>query len=668
MQRAKSLKILLLSLILALSVILGVSLTKSVSASAESNGSQFFNYVVSEHVASDIKLENDLAVIPMKNGDTVQLKNQLVVDDFGVKFSMPENAESVELKVKTNSYYVTGNKSVDGKTFETQVEISLLLEVEGGNLVATYNGGAKTTIGAYTADMFATVTLKLNDNYLDATVNGTIVPASNQVYYKVRNIDKVVANVGFGVKTAESFAEDVNLKVEYLDQKVSQTTGEYKQTFVLNNGDLQAEAYPRFSLNDSFFARKDSSQDILVKDGEIYTLTPHLYSVTNHYNTVNTKLVVTGFEDNIWVGEGTSSRKISFNMDSVSDMAFSFVDSEGAKTFESYQVKVVNKANDTLAPVYITDADALESFNAALEKNLKTEYDVNGEKEEHYIRVGEGQYLELPSMENLVKDDLCAYSDLSYTINYKNLTESSSYSANMKIPVQFAGKYVFYIVFADKSDNTMKSEDFYKVEEDEVTPVYGVYQDYIFDFEISDDAPMTIKTSSQGAGFKGVEYTASPFTITASAYTTSYKLYYSATNIKAEDAGWVEILSKSQLSAGKTSVDFSREELEKIAYNGNLTFTPDRLGYYKLVCEVNSSNSERSISDSVIIQVKEEPKVVKPDSKWLQNNVWSVVFWSIGSVCLVAIIVLLCIKPKTDVSEEPTEKKVKVKKEKKNKK
>jgi nucleoside recognition membrane protein YjiH len=92
------------------------------------------------------------------------------------------------------------------------------------------------------------------------------------------------------------------------------------------------------------------------------------------------------------------------------------------------------------------------------------------------------------------------------------------------------------------------------------------------------------------------------------------------------------------------------------------------LGYYKLVCEVNSSNSERSISDSVIIQVKEEPKVVKPDSKWLQNNVWSVVFWSIGSVCLVAIIVLLCIKPKTDVSEEPTEKKVKVKKEKKNKK
>jgi hypothetical protein len=30
--------------------------------------------------------------------------------------------------------------------------------------------------------------------------------------------------------------------------------------------------------------------------------------------------------------------------------------------------------------------------------------------------------------------------------------------------------------------------------------------------------------------------------------------------------------------------------------------------------------------------------------------------------------VLLCIKPKTDVSEEPTEKKVKVKKEKKNKK
>ncbi len=664
MQRAKSLKILLLSLVLGVSMILGFTFMNNGTAKAESSSQKYFDYVVGEHVSSDIRLDNDVVVIPMKNGDTVEVSNQLVVDDFGVKFCIPKNATSVEMLVKTDSYYVTGNKSVDGTSFEKEVEISLLLSVEDNDLYATFNGGTKTHIKNRDGEeMFLSVNLKLENNFLQAKVNDVDVASSDAVYYKVRNVDKVVADVGFKVTTEESYTDDVELKIEYIDQKASDNSGNYKQTFVLTEGAIATQAYPRYSLNDSFFARKESSEEICVKDGEIYTLSPEIYSVTGYYNLVNTKLVAGGNENGVWIGEGTSSRKISFNVEGSGDREIAFVDSEATKTFENYSVKVKSLVEDDKAPTYIDDADALESFKSAFEKNLKTEYEVDDGKEEHYVRIGENQYVEIPSMENLVKDDLCSYSNMSYTVNYKNLTETSTYSSSLKVPVKFAGKYVFYVIFSDKSSNAMKSEDFYELDEDNVTPVYGKYGNFVFDFEIEDDAPMSIETSTQGAGYKGVQYTAGKFNITASSYSVSYKLYYSATNIKVGDEGWVEILSTSDISNGKTSDYFTEDELEAIAYDGSLTFTPDRLGYYKLVCDVDSSNSERSISESVIIEVKEEPTVVKPDSKWLQNNVWSVVFLSIGTLCLIAIIVLLCIKPKTETAEP--EKKVKVKKAKK---
>ncbi len=676
MKRAKSLKILLLSLVFAVSVIFGFSLMNLSTGVATSSNSKYFKYVESEHTVSDIVLEDSLVNIPMKNGDIVEVENKLIVDDFGIKFSVPQNAKSIKLVVKTDAYYVTGNKKVglESTTYEKQVENYLLLTNESGNLVAEYNGGSKVTIGAYSADMFAIVNLKLEDNFLKATVNGTSVSASSEIYYKVKNIDKVIASVGFEVETEESFTEDVTLKVEYIDQKVAVATGEYKQTFALTEGAIATEAYPRLTLSEGFFAgKKLAGFDNAVKDGEVYTVTPTVYSVTGFYKTSNTKLIEeTANADNIWIGNvSSSSKKLSFNKtESVDEMSVSFVaEADENKVFETYKVKVIGKAEDNKAPEYINDADALESFNEALKKSLKTEYDVNGTKEEHFIRIGEGKYLEIPSMFNLVQDDLCSYDNLSYTVNYKNLTESSSYASSMKVPVKYAGKYSFYVVFADKSSNAMNADDFYKTADDDVTPEYGKYEDYIFSFEISDDAPMTItKASSQGEGFKGVQYTATAFTITASAYTVSYKLYYSSSVIDVDADGWKQILSTSDVNSGLTSQDFTTEQLNNFAYNGSLTFTPTELGYYKIVCEVNSSNSERSISDAVVINVQSEPKVVKPDNKWLENNVWSVVFLSVGSVCLIAIIVLLFIKPKKETVEGEPEKKVKVKRQKKSKK
>ena len=79
------------------------------------------------------------------------------------------------------------------------------------------------------------------------------------------------------------------------------------------------------------------------------------------------------------------------------------------------------------------------------------------------------------------------------------------------------------------------------------------------------------------------------------------------------------------------------------------------------------SNSERAVSDSAVIVVTDEPTYVKPDSKWLQNNVWSVVFLSVGTLCLIGIIILLCIKPKTATTESDNVKVKVIRSKKKNK-
>ena len=97
---------------------------------------------------------------------------------------------------------------------------------------------------------------------------------------------------------------------------------------------------------------------------------------------------------------------------------------------------------------------------------------------------------------------------------------------------------------------------------------------------------------------------------------------------------------------------YDYDDIQAINYNGELTFTPDKIGSYKIVCMATSKVTARDAVGSSIIRIESAPKVVKVDNHWLQNNVWSVVFLSIGTLCLIGIVVLLCIKPKEETDED----------------
>jgi hypothetical protein len=53
-----------------------------------------------------------------------------------------------------------------------------------------------------------------------------------------------------------------------------------------------------------------------------------------------------------------------------------------------------------------------------------------------------------------------------------------------------------------------------------------------------------------------------------------------------------------------------------------------------------------------LINVSDEIVTVKNyDTKWVENNVWSIVFLGVGGLCLIAIVVLLFVKPKDKLAD-----------------
>ena len=271
---------------------------------------------------------------------------------------------------------------------------------------------------------------------------------------------------------------------------------------------------------------------------------------------------------------------------------------------------------------------------------------------ESYIKLGD--VYKVPSLEDFVKDNIVSYSDLEATVYYKTPLEESKTSGSFEIEIESAGEYVFYVAFGDIEGNEMEKDDFFTVdEEDENKITKGVYGDFIFSFHIEDDSAFDIDASKLlGKGYVGKLYSASDFKINASNYTKSYKLFYNAnSDAKAEDEGWVEIISSNNIPEGYENDLFSVEDIKKIGYNGNLNFTPDRVGAYKISCSIISDSTSRAAEAEAVFKV-EEPKTVKPYEPLETREIIAIVFLSVGGLCLVGIIALIFVKPKEKTDAE----------------
>lgn len=635
MKIAKSYKIIFLITAFVLSIATAFGVMNTTNTYADTSVSSYFSGSTSKASFND----TGLVMTSITSSDKLSFKNDLVLNDLTLELELPSQLTTV-ITVKADSFYVNGNPKVDGETTTYEKEIVNTVKLVNGDTVkCSVNGGAEFDIDLTDGLQFA-----IEGNYL--TVNGEGVPEDQNAlnYYKLKNID----NRAIAEYIEISFEGENTTNQTFALKSVDQKRGEqgYKQS--LTTEGLKEKANPRASLNDSFYTRIDADGNykaIKVAMGDYETVTFTAYSVLGN----TSDLVLVNHNDGVDLELNTDKpKKVCF--DKAGDITFG-VGKDGV-AYEEFAVEVKahdfeEEENDAKAPKYIKDEIALASFENALKEKI-TKKDDDG----NVTSASLGTTLELPSFEDLVYDDVVSYTNLKKTVYYRTVKTSSN-SSSLKFSLDSIGNYMFYVVFSD-GVNTMETTNFYE-EQDDGSVVYNEYEQFIFKFEIKDDAPINVTAAKeQGAGYKGIKYKASSFTVEASGCTTTYKLYYNEKVDAKEDAnGWKEIPASSSVKESEYNGDtFTYDEVKEINYDGNLTFVPTRLGAYKIVCTVSSDVSQRTATDFTIVKVESEPSTVIVPSEWIKNNTWSVVFLSVGTLCLIGIIILLCIKPKDEIDND----------------
>ncbi len=621
MNTVKSYKFILIISLAIISLVMALATMSIGFAQEEVLPSNYFEYDDSTTAA----FKDDNAVFTVTENDTIKLKNEIAVNDFSVDLILGNGIKDVEIIITTPSFFVNGNKNTEGK-YDKAIK---------NTAKVTDSGKVVMTVG--------------DDGFYDVTVNDVAQVEITDKYYRVKpsnDYNVLVGFVEFNV-TLNDGVETADFEIVSISQKASDDA--YLQTFKLTEGAL-TDAKPIITISDNMKVIDDNGEDkVVVSDAKITKIEYSVYSILSDNVKSNTTIKANG-----WVDDDND---VHFN---TSVTEFKIVDKiDNDKVLSTVKVKVLDHtAKDDKAPEYVGDEDALNAFKKALEDKY-TVVDDNDTPDDtsddvtHCVSIG--TIITIPSLKDLVSDNYTSYANLDYTVYYAT-PDSSEFStqSNLDITLTTAGKYVFFVVFADKDGNTMEKSQFIKEEEGKEdvinTAELGAF---VFDFYIEDNAPISITAASQSKGYKGTSYTASKFKVDANNCTITYKLYYNKNTKATKDSvGWVEIPKKADI----TDVDYNKngytyDRIQSIAYNGSLTFTPDRMGSYMIECIANSKTTAREAIESAIIRVEENAVTVKPASEWLENNVWSVVFLSIGTLCLIGIIILLCIKPK-DVKED----------------
>lgn len=253
----------------------------------------------------------------------------------------------------------------------------------------------------------------------------------------------------------------------------------------------------------------------------------------------------------------------------------------------------------------------------------------------------------VPSATALVDSKFFDSATLTRTIWYaapQKASYSSLGSTKTTISITDVGVYSFYILYSDTFGNAMSVSDLVVgtngwYEKDADGNPTGDVIIPIFTFEVAVASTPEVVVGVSEPGFIGLKYSVECFTITASNYNTSYKLYYTEAEVVQNEAETQE----AYIARVKQAARF--KDVTNLLDTDNLTFTPDEAGYYYVeLYIVDGANNCDTVLSKAINATKAYQKVELEDQFFTYN--WqSIVFLSIAFVCLVAIIVILCVKP-----------------------
>ena len=292
---------------------------------------------------------------------------------------------------------------------------------------------------------------------------------------------------------------------------------------------------------------------------------------------------------------------------------------------------------------------------------------------------GSGAYLYLPSLRGLIHSDYADYRNLQFTVFYYKESQSADESSSsasgldyndLRIEVDESGTYRIRIIASDASSNGM---EYYNKDGELVTlsseNVWEIDEIPEFTVEIGYTGASIEDPGAQDYGYRDRTYSIEDFEVIAlDGYIEDYTLYYFNSSLLGEgqtmptyDAcvenaeDYVTNTYKDSMvvintyNSDVTEDDENWDDTDN-AYEWNpdssLSFVPQRSGIYFVELLVTDPNlSGMTARQYMAIEVRNPVDIIPGQSYWLENNITSVVLFSISAVLAVIIVILFVVKP-----------------------
>ena len=224
----------------------------------------------------------------------------------------------------------------------------------------------------------------------------------------------------------------------------------------------------------------------------------------------------------------------------------------------------------------------------------------------------------------------------------KTLSGSSS---DVELTVSSRGDYHFYVLFTDNKGNTTEKDSelveeidgFYKVDGENKTKVIP-----IFSFYYQPDETVKVKCSNTDKVKKGYEGQ------------IQKSITYTLENATDKDVEFVLMFKAENSTEWKEAVNGTDADFDASKFTkSSLEFTPLKKGEYSFRVNAEGMTDaalKEGADDNVVIRVTDSVTIVKRENTaftdFVKNNWKSLIFLGIAVLCLIAIIVIACWKPK----------------------
>lgn len=348
-------------------------------------------------------------------------------------------------------------------------------------------------------------------------------------------------------------------------------------------------------------------------------------------------------------------------------------------------------------PVLEAYKQSVKEFQSAYQKKINAAIEALRDEDGNVVGklfAGTDSKFYLPSFENLTNelgesidfdladtDEYFTDRDYKYSIYYKAKTSSSATSLDanaLSISLSEADvNYRFTLFITDTFGNDMRyptlvdgeivwetisKDDVWDEDFAELLPYFEFHVSYK---EATATPPETLSVAYVNTSYSGVSFSIKGVSGT---YSTKYDLYVVDKNALNQQLGETldyetfkgrieELFTQSQTRKFFTTVkpvsslletDENYELFKDLNWNAtSITFTPRSVeDFYVVRLKLEDNNSKQTVYKYTAVAASVETTSLKGESDWVENNLVSVILFSVAGLFLVALVVLLVVKPK----------------------